>query len=90
MRKKWMPQKIGTWPNFYWWEIDELIPFFVGLVIAIMGGSTWWIVGGVVASWIYRRYKRSTVHLVWRDFFVAYGIFDLFGYPKGTERTFAE
>lgn len=92
MRKKfWIPQKIGAWPQFLWWELDEILVGLIGLALTAFTHQWIWLIVGVVISYLYKvYYKPSAVKALWKDLFVALGLIDLPGFPKGFARNLTE
>ena len=85
--KQWMPRKVGSMPNFLYWEIDEVLPAIVGIMMALATSNYLWMAVGFICSYVYAKiYKQSAIRITWKDLFFAYGIFDLKGYPKGVTR----
>ena len=91
MERNWIPQRIGAWPQFLWWELDEVLVALIGVVITSITHDWIWLIGGVAFSYLYKvYYKPSAFRALWKDIFIAYGIIDIPGFPSGLSREFAE
>lgn len=89
MKKNWLPQRIGSWPQFMWWELDEILPTIAGIVMFILRGGWHWIAVGMAVSYGYIRIiKKGNVDFNLMDVFLGMGVFDLKGFPKGVSRRF--
>lgn len=91
MKGDWIPQRIGCWPQFLWWEMDEVLVALLGVALTSLTHEWHWLILGVLFSYLYKvHYKASSVKALWKDVFIAAGIFDIPGLPKGVMRRFAD
>ena len=85
MNKQWIPQRIFSPMNFLWWELDEIIWAAGGIGFSAVSGNWLWALLGISITYLYMKYYKtsSSLRITWKDFFIASGLFDLRGYPKG-------
>lgn len=91
MQPEWMPSKIGSSMNFFWWEMDEVMSVLAGIILFVLKKELIWLLVGIAWSVFYMKvFKRHKIKYIWRDFFLAFGVRQMPGYPVGTSRRFAE
>ncbi len=87
MEKSWLPQKIGSWPQFLWWELDEVLPVIGGISMFVLKHGWYWIPISVLVSYGYIRiFKKGEVNFNLADWCFGLGVFDLKSLPLGTSR----
>lgn len=91
MKKGWFPRYFDSPIQVLFWEIDEILPFFVMALIGLFLGGFLWCLGiGIILSWCIIKYKKNLPTGFMGNLFYIAGLRSIKGYPSYLENDFRE
>jgi conjugal transfer pilus assembly protein TraL len=89
--KGWFPRYFDSPIQILWWEIDEILPLFLMLMIGLFFGSfLFCAVIGFVLFWLITKYKKNLPNGYIGNILYMTGLRRIKGYPSYLENKFRE